>query len=63
MDNDKEIVHAACKRGRDAATKGQSCGSTSAFKMNNGEGGNTILKCAQCEYTWIISVGGTFTAC
>jgi hypothetical protein len=55
-----EMVFAKCKRGTDAATKGQSsCGSLSAHRLSR-EGAPTVMfRCAKCNFVWAVPVGGS----
>lgn len=59
-DTDQETVHAACKRGRDVTTRGQSCDSLSAVKLSKKGVGYLTLQCTKCSHIWTIPVGGSF---
>jgi transposase-like protein len=51
-------VNITCNRSRDRKGIGQ-CDSIRAFIVG-GSNGRTQYRCVKCNYTWAISVGGSF---
>jgi hypothetical protein len=56
----REEVFAACKRGSDPATSGQSCDSKRAYKLNIPNSGAAAFQCVKCNHSWAVPLGGSF---
>ncbi len=54
-----ESVFAKCRRGSDAATRGQSsCGSLNAYKISQDRAPTVLFRCVKCNFVWAVPVGG-----
>lgn len=55
------VVFAACKRGTDQITKGQSCDGKRATRMTPEGSSNVRFCCKECGFSWNVAIGGNFT--
>ncbi len=53
-------VFAKCKRGSDAATKGQMCPSTNAYVLSPARSTTVTFRCVRCSHVWSVPLGGSF---
>jgi len=53
-------VMVACRRGKDAATAGQSCDSRTAYQLSEPGGTQAQFKCVKCGFVWTVPLGGRF---
>lgn len=55
------FAHAACRRGSDKVTEGQSCSNTTV-ELLSPQGSPTVrMRCTLCNFAWNVALGGTFT--
>lgn len=59
-ETEKPIVFAACRRGKDAATEGQSCSSKRAYNTTRPGGHASSFRCVVCGFSWTVPTGGNF---
>lgn len=59
MEKDYPVVLIKCRRGQDAATSGQECGSNQAYNLANHGDFVVKFKCVKCGYIWSTPVGGS----
>jgi len=52
------VVHMKCRRGNDAATRGQSCDNMQAEKLSQDGSSYVQFKCLKCKHVWTVPVGG-----
>jgi transposase-like protein len=60
MANETKTVHMKCRRGNDMATRGQSCNGMSVERLSSDGDPSARFRCATCNFTWSIIVGGSF---
>jgi hypothetical protein len=53
------VVNMKCRRGSDAATRGQSCQGMQAEKLTPDGSSLVQLKCTTCKHVWSVPVGGS----
>jgi hypothetical protein len=57
--SENPVVHMKCRRGNDAATRGQACQGMQAEKLTP-DGSNYVqLRCTSCKHVWTVPVGGS----